>query len=242
MDSLTQITLGAACGEAVLGKKIGNRAMLWGALGGYLPDLDIFAGFVTDEMTALAFHRGITHSIIFAVLAPLALAWLIHRLYESGLYKKKRYRASATLFWLLFVIGIVNFVPYMISNGINYSVLTWTLAFGAVIYFLFVKFYVVKTPGEVKASYKDWYLLFFVSIITHPLLDSCTAYGTQLFQPFWDYRVAFNNISVVDPIYTAPFSDLCHHYQYAITKQPETSYFQLSGHWFEHSLSAILFL
>jgi len=59
MDSFTQIALGAAVGEAVLGKKVGNRAMVWGAVGGTIPDLDIIANFVTDEMTALAFHRAI---------------------------------------------------------------------------------------------------------------------------------------------------------------------------------------
>ena len=42
MDSVTQITLGAAVGEAVLGRKIGGRAMLWGAIAGTLPDLDVF--------------------------------------------------------------------------------------------------------------------------------------------------------------------------------------------------------
>ena len=47
--------------------------------------------------------------------------------------------------------------------------------------------------------------LFFWSIFTHPLLDAFTAYGTQLFAPFSNYRVAFNSISVVDPIYTVPF-------------------------------------
>ena len=43
MDSLTQIVLGAAVGEAVLGKKVGNRAMLWGAVAGTIPDLDVGA-------------------------------------------------------------------------------------------------------------------------------------------------------------------------------------------------------
>ena len=38
MDSLTQIVLGAAVGEAVLGKKVGNKAMLWGAIAGTIPD------------------------------------------------------------------------------------------------------------------------------------------------------------------------------------------------------------
>jgi inner membrane protein len=52
---------------------------------------------------------------------------------------------------------------------------------------------------------KEWMWLFFASIFTHPILDSFTAYGTQLFAPFSNYRVAFNNISVADPTYTLPF-------------------------------------
>jgi len=41
VDSLTQIILGAAVGEAVLGKKVGNKALLWGGIAGTLPDLDV---------------------------------------------------------------------------------------------------------------------------------------------------------------------------------------------------------
>ena len=41
MDSLTQIVLGAAVGEAVLGRKIGNKAILYGAIAGTIPDLDV---------------------------------------------------------------------------------------------------------------------------------------------------------------------------------------------------------
>ncbi|MBT8311028.1 MAG: metal-dependent hydrolase, partial [Flavobacteriaceae bacterium] len=37
------------------------------------------------------------------------------------------------------------------------------------------------------------------------ILDSFTPYGTQLFTPFSNYRVAINNISVADPFYTVPF-------------------------------------
>ena len=42
MDSLTQLTFGAACGEAILGKKVGRKALVWGAILGTLPDLDVF--------------------------------------------------------------------------------------------------------------------------------------------------------------------------------------------------------
>jgi inner membrane protein len=65
--------------------------------------------------------------------------------------------------------------------------------------------YLNKVLPFINASQKDWTRLFFWSIFTHPLLDAFTAYGTQLFAPFSDYRVAFNTISVADPIYTIPF-------------------------------------
>lgn len=39
---------------------------------------------------------------------------------------------------------------------------------------------------------------------THGLLDSCTSYGTQLLWPFSDYRVAWDIISIIDPLFTLP--------------------------------------
>ncbi|MGD8803873.1 MAG: metal-dependent hydrolase, partial [Gammaproteobacteria bacterium] len=42
MDSITQIALGAAVGEAVAGRQLGRRALLWGAICGTIPDLDVF--------------------------------------------------------------------------------------------------------------------------------------------------------------------------------------------------------
>ena len=146
MDSLTQIVLGAACGEAILGKKIGNKALLFGAIGGTIPDLDVFVGrlLYSNEIQAMAFHRGFMHSILFAVLACFTFGWLTYKLYNSN-----------------------------------------------------------KRKGT--TTQKDWILLFFWSIFTHPILDCFTPYGTQLFAPFSNYRIAFNNISVADPFYTIPF-------------------------------------
>lgn len=37
---------------------------------------------------------------------------------------------------------------------------------------------------------------------THGLLDACTTYGTLLFWPFSDRRVAWNIVSIVDPLFT----------------------------------------
>ena len=39
---------------------------------------------------------------------------------------------------------------------------------------------------------------------THGLLDACTSYGTQLFWPFSNDRVSWNNISIIDPLFTIP--------------------------------------
>jgi inner membrane protein len=41
-----------------------------------------------------------------------------------------------------------------------------------------------------------------VGYATHAPLDSCTTYGTQLFWPFSDFRVGWDWISIVDPIFT----------------------------------------
>lgn len=43
---------------------------------------------------------------------------------------------------------------------------------------------------------------------THALIDACTTYGTQLFWPLSDERVAWNNMSIVDPLYTIPILTL----------------------------------
>ena len=53
-------------------------------------------------------------------------------------------------------------------------------------------------------SFKIIYLASFFGYATHGLLDACTSYGTQLFWPFSDKRVAFNSISIVDPLFTIP--------------------------------------
>lgn len=39
---------------------------------------------------------------------------------------------------------------------------------------------------------------------THGILDACTSYGTLLYWPFSHERVAFDIISIIDPLFTAP--------------------------------------
>ena len=79
MDSLTQIALGSAVGYAVMGKQMGKRAALYGAILGTIPDLDVFINYGGDVQN-FTYHRGFSHSfIVHALVAPL-FAWLLLRL------------------------------------------------------------------------------------------------------------------------------------------------------------------
>jgi inner membrane protein len=83
MDSITQATLGAAVGEAFLGKKVGYRAAAWGAVLGTVPDLDIILNPFVDTVIELRAHRSFTHSITFAVLLSPVFGWLIDRFHSD---------------------------------------------------------------------------------------------------------------------------------------------------------------
>lgn len=207
MDSLTQIVLGAAVGEIAMGRKIGNRAMIWGAIGGTIPDLDILANPFMDDIQSLAFHRGITHSIFFSLVAPLGVGGLVYKLYDGKWHKTKWYKLLITLINVAILVGITYGINVLFSQD-GYP--RWWFLLITVLLALFLllrlnRHYMVKDLEEPKTTFRQWYWLFFLAFFTHWLLDCFTAFGTQIFQPFSDYRVAFNNIAVVDPLYTLPF-------------------------------------
>ena len=139
MDSITQAALGAAVGEAALGRKVGGKAAAWGALLGTLPDLDILAYPFLDPAQELLFHRGPTHAILFSVVAAPVIGVLLDRVHRKD-----------------------------------------------------------------RVGWRGWAWLAFLALFTHPILDAFTAYGTQLLLPFSNQPIAFNTISIIDPIYSVP--------------------------------------
>jgi len=52
-------------------------------------------------------------------------------------------------------------------------------------------------------GYKRWFAVTALILLTHPLLDAFTTYGTQLFWPFGS-PVAIHSIFIIDPLYTLP--------------------------------------
>lgn len=183
MDSLTQVVLGAAVGEAVLGKKVGNRAMVWGAVAGTIPDLDVYVRYFTDPMTATEMHRGFSHSIVFSVLMAAILGFCVW----------KQARLSLIAF-----LAILAIYPILRGSG--------PVFIGIALSLLVLMSFLIWRRGEstLKATRWEWSKLFFWTLVTHLLLDAHTTWGTQLFWPF-EYRVAYQNIFVVDPLYTLPF-------------------------------------
>jgi inner membrane protein len=90
MDSITQLALGAAVGEAAAGRQVGRRALLWGAVAGTLPDLDVFIPF-GDAVRDFTYHRGASHSLfVLLALTPLLL-WLILRLHPDTAGHRRRW-------------------------------------------------------------------------------------------------------------------------------------------------------
>lgn len=139
MDSITQGVLGAAIGEALLGKKIGNKGAIIGVIVATVPDLDVLLHLFYDKFDMLSIHRGYSHSIIFSFLGSVLIAFLLS-----------------------------------------------------------------KTKWTQDIPFKRILLFSWLCLFTHMLLDTFTAYGTQLFLPFSDSRVGFDSINVVDPVYTIP--------------------------------------
>mgnify|MGYP006085788937 CR=1 FL=1 len=75
------------------------------------------------------------------------------------------------------------------------------IPFGGFICASFLFFLIAK---RFDISFKDTWIYSTLGYGTHGLLDACTSYGTLLFWPFSQTRIAWNNISIIDPFFTIP--------------------------------------
>lgn len=77
MDPLTQGLLGASFGQALYGRALGRRALVWGGVVAMTPDLDVVMR-AAGPMGEWLWHRGPTHALwVGPVVGPLAgfLLW-----------------------------------------------------------------------------------------------------------------------------------------------------------------------
>ncbi len=196
--------LGAACGELVLGRKLGNRAMIIGGIAGTIPDLDVISNFFTDEITALSHHRGFTHSILFSFLFAPAFAWLTMQFYRRDVYRSAWWRWMITIL----VAAIFGRLGWAIGGTSLVLSILWSLTLGGLLSGWLYRSYVQRQFSEQPKSARlvEWSILYWLALLTHPLLDACTTYGTQLLLPLKNTRVAWDTVSVFDPGYTIPFA------------------------------------
>ncbi len=90
MDTLTQMALGAAIGEATLGRKVGNKAIFWSAVVAGLPDLDILIPY-GDVVKSFTYHRSATHSVLVVALLTPLVVWLITKIHPRELPNRNRW-------------------------------------------------------------------------------------------------------------------------------------------------------
>ena len=126
---MTQLVLGAAVGEATLGRKVGSKAIVWGAICGTLPDLDVFVP-LGDAVREFTYHRGPTHSLfLLAALTPV-LVWLICRFHPSVANHRLGWYA---LVYLVFVTHVLldSFTVYgtQIFWPLVTTPMTWSTIF-----------------------------------------------------------------------------------------------------------------
>lgn len=52
--------------------------------------------------------------------------------------------------------------------------------------------------------FRRWWLALWLALVTHPLLDTMTVYGTQLLLPLSSEPLGLGSIFIIDPLYTLP--------------------------------------
>jgi len=137
MDTLTQAALGATIGQAGFRSRLGGKAVVFGAVCGLIPDLDIIVR-ILGPWESMVHHRGVTHSVLTLPFLAFPVGWAGYRIWAR------------------------------------------------------------------EGEFRTWVHLAFWALFTHPLLDACTSYGTQLLAPFSDERFSTDAVGIIDLLYSLP--------------------------------------
>lgn len=100
MDPITHVLLGASLGFVSFGAKLGRTAAACGGLAAFAPDADVLIRSAADPLIAIEYHRGFTHSLLFAPIGAAIVAgvWILRR----------RWRPQALTIWLCCLVAYVS--------------------------------------------------------------------------------------------------------------------------------------
>jgi len=106
------------------------------------------------------------------------------------------------------VVGTIPDLDVLISHGDPISDMTYHRTESHALFYLtlvspLLAWLWLKISGHL-ALIKTSVLAIWLVLITHPLLDMLTIYGTQLGLPFTDYPFGTGSVFVIDPLYTVP--------------------------------------
>ena len=106
--------LGACVGDAVLGQKVGKKALIAGAIAQTIPDIDFISALWLSPAQQLLAHRGITHSFLFVVVSAPVFAFIFRRL----LFRQQK-------FSLLFFFFVLELVIHVFLDAFNNYGVGW---------------------------------------------------------------------------------------------------------------------
>lgn len=106
------------------------------------------------------------------------------------------------------VVGTLPDLDVLISYGDPISEMTYHRTESHALFYLtlispVLAWLWLKISGQ-AGLFRRSLVAIWLMLITHPLLDSLTIYGTQLGLPFTDYPVGTGSVFVIDPLYTLP--------------------------------------
>lgn len=90
---------------------------------------------------------------------------------------------------------VANMVLHRAETHAPFWLTLFSLPFAAV---------VARLHGE-WAIWRRWWLALWLALVTHPLLDALTIYGTQLALPFSDHPYGLGSVFIIDPLATLPW-------------------------------------
>lgn len=142
---------------------------------------------------------ALTHAIVGAAIAQLPRNKGINKQCSLSWQKRAVIGASAALFpdidYLLFFINPLDFLAYW------HRAETHSLLLAPLWAWLLAQCWRRFTCWQLPTTQLYW--LCFLALISHPLLDSLTTFGTQWFAPLSRYRVSFNVLFVIDVYFSA---------------------------------------
>lgn len=106
VDWITQAALGALIGELMMGRRMGNRALAWGAFFGLMPEmLEGLVSTLLNTAWGLMCGRGLGHSLAMVALGSWGFAYGLEKLWKPEKIGRKEAGLFVFTVWSVHVLA-----------------------------------------------------------------------------------------------------------------------------------------